>query len=131
MKNFTIVAGLVAALFISVPLHAEGPGNHENVERKMEKEKGRRMDHLTKNLNLTSQQQATVKAALEERHQQMVTLHKESAAKRKSINDSTNAKINSTLNEDQKKKFAEMQEKHGDKMEKRKEKRQERRGKRK
>jgi Spy/CpxP family protein refolding chaperone len=72
LAAFTILAASVMA-----PLRAEH-GQHGD-EAKMaemhEKKSAQHLERLTKDLNLTTEQQTTVKTALEEKRERMMTLH--------------------------------------------------------
>jgi periplasmic protein CpxP/Spy len=74
--------------------------------------------HLTKRLSLNDDQQAKVRSALTDQRAQMEQIHNDSSlsredrgSKMKAIHESTNSQIRSVLNEDQQKKFDEMQQK--------------------
>jgi len=84
---------------------------------------GHRMDpdaqlkHLTKQLDLTADQQTQIKPILESRDQQMKDLWQDQSlaqadrhAKMKSIQDDSRAKIEAVLNDTQKQKYEAMQE---------------------
>jgi hypothetical protein len=67
---------------------------------------------LATKLNLTEDQQARVKAIMEDHHQQMEAMMKDGAlsqqdkdAKMRSMHDSVHAKVREVLNDDQKPKF--------------------------
>jgi len=77
---------------------------------------------MTDELNLTADQQAKIKPLLQDQHDQMQTLMKDTSlspddrrAKARSVHQSTVAKVREVLNDDQKKKYdawqAEMREK--------------------
>jgi protein CpxP len=75
--------------------------------------------HLTKALKLNDDQQTKVRSALEDQHKQMEQIHNDSSlsrddrfSKMKQIHASTNTQIKSVLNDDQQKKFDEIQQKH-------------------
>lgn len=76
-----------------------------------------RLQHLTKMLKLTSDQQAKIKPMLEQEQTQMQSLHQDTSmsqqdrwAKAKTIRQSTNEQIKSALTPDQQTKFTQMQE---------------------
>lgn len=84
----------------------------------------KQLAHLTTKLNLTTDQQAQIKPVLESRDQQFQALHSDTTlarpdkmAKMKSIHEDTNSKIEAVLNDEQKKKFAEMKEHQHEMME--------------
>ena len=79
----------------------------------------KQVKHLTKALKLSDEQQAKVRSSLEDQHKQMEQIRSDSSlsrndriSKMKGIRDSTNAQIKAVLNDDQQKKFDEMQQKH-------------------
>ena len=92
---------------------------------------GHRMDpdqqlaHLTKALNLTSDQQSQIKPILVDRQQQLTALRQDTSsskqdkmAKAKSINNDAHTRIEAALNDQQKQKFEEMQAKEKEHMQK-------------
>jgi hypothetical protein len=79
----------------------------------------KQVKHLTKALKLSDDQQAKVRSALEDQHKQMEQIRSDSSlsrdnriSKMKEIRDSTNTQIKAVLNDDQQKKFDELQQKH-------------------
>jgi hypothetical protein len=79
--------------------------------------------HLTKALNLTSDQQTQIKPLLENQQQQMMALHQDQSLSRedrmtkaKSLHADTTSKIEGILNDQQKQKYAAMQEKMEERM---------------
>ena len=74
--------------------------------------------HMTKALNLTSDQQTQIKPILENQHEQMMQVHQDQSlsrqdkmAKMKSLSDDSHGKIEAVLNDQQKQKFEAMQQK--------------------
>lgn len=85
-----------------------------------------RLDHLTKALNLNSDQQQKIKPMLEQEQQQMQTLHQDTSMTRpdrmnkaRQIRQSTDDQIKSLLTSDQQTKFTEMRERQRERMEQR------------
>ena len=79
--------------------------------------------HLTKELNLTEDQQAKVKSILEEQQKQMAALRQDSTlspedrrAKFQEIHQKTSQEIREALNKDQQRKFDELESKRKDRM---------------
>jgi protein CpxP len=79
--------------------------------------------HLTRKLNLSADQQAKVKPILEDQRNQMEQIRSDSSmsredrfSKMQSIHESANSQIKGVLNEDQQKKFDEMQKEQRDRM---------------
>ncbi len=71
--------------------------------------------HLTKKLNLTSDQQTQIKPILENRHDQMMQMRGDTSlsrpdkmAKMKSLDDDSNTKLEAVLNDQQKPKYEKM-----------------------
>lgn len=118
MKQIRFLAFLATCLFALATLAqqnppAQGPGEHKHGQ--MGHEMGNVDEHvkeLSTKLDLTADQQAKVKAILQENHQQMQTMMKDQSmskedkhAKMQSMHDSVHAKVRELLNDDQKKKF--------------------------
>jgi Spy/CpxP family protein refolding chaperone len=85
-----------------------------------------RLDHLTKVLNLNSEQQQKIKPMLEQEQQQMQALHQDTSmtrpdrmSKARAIRQSTDDQIKSVLTADQQTKFTEMRERQRERMEQR------------
>jgi Spy/CpxP family protein refolding chaperone len=83
-----------------------------------------RLDHLTKVLNLNSDQQQKIKPVLEQEQQQMQTLHQDTSmtrpdrmTKARQIRQSTDDQIKSVLTPDQQTKFTQMRERQMERME--------------
>lgn len=72
------------------------------------------LGHLTKELNLTSDQQAKVSPIVEEARPQIVAIHQEAMQKTKAIMDTTAAQIRPLLTPDQQAKFDAMRKAHED-----------------
>ncbi len=82
------------------------------------------LGHMTKALNLTSDQQTQIKPLLDARRQQMMQMHEDKSLTRedrmtkfKALDDDTHAKISAVLNDTQKTKFEKMQERRDEHME--------------
>jgi Spy/CpxP family protein refolding chaperone len=79
-----------------------------------------RVKHLTKELNLTEDQQAKIKSVLEDEQKKMSSLKQDSSLSREDrrtkfeeIRKNTSQQIRAILNEDQQKKYDELQSKRG------------------
>ena len=77
----------------------------------------RQLEHMTKELDLTADQQSQIKPVLMDRQQKMQALFQDQSmsqedrrAKARSIVEDSNSKIESVLNDQQKQKFAAMQQ---------------------
>ena len=97
------------------PGHPEGTEGHKHMGHGMPSAE-EHLKMLTEKLSLTPDQQAKVKTILVDHHQQMESFMKDESGskedrmkKRKAMHDDLRAKLNGVLNDDQKKKFAEMQ----------------------
>ena len=82
--------------------------------------------HLTKMLNLTSDQQSQIKPLLETQQSQIMQIHQDQSiaredkmAKVKSVHQDTTTKIEAVLNDQQKQKYEASQEKMQERMERR------------
>jgi periplasmic protein CpxP/Spy len=79
-----------------------------------------RLQMMTKQLNLTADQQEKIKPMLESQNQQMQALHQDTSlsqedrmSKMRQIRQNTNDQIKSVLDADQQQKFQEMNSRHG------------------
>jgi Spy/CpxP family protein refolding chaperone len=96
----------------------EGQGRHHGMPSVDE-----RVQHMTKALNLSADQQTKVKSILENQRDQMMSLKQDSSmsqqdrhAKFGQIHQDTQQKIRDVLNDDQKAKFDQMQQRHKEQM---------------
>src|SRR5256885_17238575 len=72
------------------------------------------MDHLTKSLNLTPDQQAKVQPLIDQARPQIIAIHKDAMEKTHAIMDKTMSQIRPILTPDQQKKFDAFQKAHQD-----------------
>jgi periplasmic protein CpxP/Spy len=118
MKQIRLLAFLATCLFALAALAQQNPpaqGSGEHKHGQMGHGMGNVDEHvkeLSTKLDLTADQQAKVKAILQENHQQMQAMMKDQSmskedkhAKMQSMHDSVHAKVREVLNDDQKKKF--------------------------
>ena len=84
---------------------------------------GQRLEHMTKLLNLTADQQQKIKPLLESEQTQMQSVHQDSSlapvdrrSKMQEIRQSTNTQINGLLTPDQQQKWSQMQERQRERM---------------
>jgi Spy/CpxP family protein refolding chaperone len=82
------------------------------------------LEHMTKALNLTADQQTQINPLLEARRQQMMQMHADQSLSRedrmtkfKALDDDTHVKIAAVLDDKQKAKFEKMQERREEHME--------------
>jgi len=66
---------------------------------------GLALEHLTKSLNLTADQQAKVKPIIDAAKPQLVAIHQDAMQKSKAVLDNVNSQIRPLLNADQQKQF--------------------------
>jgi len=121
LVRFLVVAFAFAAL--SLPVLAQnaadqGQGKHHGMPSVDE-----RVQHLTKMLNLSTDQQAKVKSIFEDQQNQMASLKQNTSmsqedrrAKFQAIHQDTHQKIQALLNDDQKAKFEEIKAQHKEHM---------------
>jgi periplasmic protein CpxP/Spy len=94
---------------------ADNSGAMQNMHRMRPMSVDQQLDHMTKALNLTSDQQGQIKPLLEGRRQQMMSIHQDQTlsredrmSKMETLDNDTHAKIAAVLNPDQKSKFEQM-----------------------
>ena len=92
---------------------AQGPMQHGGMHGPMSPDK--ELAHMTKQLSLTSDQQSQIKPILEDRQSQMMQMHQDSSMSRedkmtkmKSLDDSSNSKVEAVLTDQQKPKYEKM-----------------------
>jgi len=73
---------------------------------------GNGLNHLTKTLNLTPDQQAKVQPILDQAKPQLKAIHQEAMQKAKAVMDSTMSQIRPLLNADQQKKLDDLKAAH-------------------
>ena len=73
---------------------------------------GNSLNHLTKTLNLTPDQQAKVQPILDQAKPQLKAIHQEAKQKAKAVMDSTMSQIRPLLNADQQKKLDDLKAAH-------------------
>lgn len=73
------------------------------------------LNHMTKTLNLSSDQQSQIKPILQDRHDQMMQIHQDTSmsrqdkmAKMQSLDSDSNSKVEAVLNDQQKAKYEKM-----------------------
>jgi Spy/CpxP family protein refolding chaperone len=72
------------------------------------------LEHLTKTLNLTSDQQTKVKPIIDQARPQIIAIHKDAMQKTHAVLDNSMSQIRPLLNPDQQKKFDALQKAHQD-----------------
>lgn len=127
MKRFVTGIAFVCfaiALSASAMQDPQGPGGgSRGGEHRRPPSVDDQLTRLDKELSLTDAQKPQVKSALEDQHKQMDALMQDSSlsredrmAKMKEIHESSSGKIREALNDDQKKKFDQLQEKQKEHM---------------
>lgn len=140
MRNSATSFALAGLLFLgasagAVLAQSSAPASQDAAQPPMSGMQSRRMQppdptkqlaHMTAMLKLTAGQQAQIKPILESRNQQIEALRADTTvarpdkmAKMKGIREDTHSKIEAVLNEEQKKKFAELTEQRGGMMQER------------
>jgi protein CpxP len=94
------LGGFAIAQAESGPGRRHGHGDHGH---------GFAIEHLTKALNLTSDQQAKVQPIIDKARPQIMAIHKEAMQKMETVMDNTMSQIRPMLNQDQQKKFDALQ----------------------
>jgi Spy/CpxP family protein refolding chaperone len=105
---------------------AQQPGNGQGRMGRMQMTPDERLAQMTKRYNLSPDQQTQIKPILADQQTQMMALRQDSSlsredkmAKMKGIHDDSNTKIQAILNDSQKAKFAEDQQKMQERMQQR------------
>ena len=124
--RFLIVAFAFAAL--SLPALAQGSpagAKGEDQGKPHLPSVDERVQHMTKMLNLSNDQQTKVKSILQDEHKQIASLRQDTSltqedrhAKFQQIHGATAQKIRDVLNDEQKTKFDQMQAQHEERMDK-------------
>jgi Spy/CpxP family protein refolding chaperone len=116
-----------AAVFAQAPDAATAPpdasagqGMHHHGPPTTEEQ----LEHMSKALKLTTDQQSQIKPLLDARRQQMMQMHEDKSLSRedrmtkfKALDDDTHVKIEAVLDQKQKEKFEKMQERREERME--------------
>lgn len=123
LSGLLTFSGTIAALAQDTPpptppdQNQAGPPPQGLGPRGMRMDSGRQLERLTRELNLTTDQQTQIKPLLAERQQKMQALFQDQSAapedrrtQARSIMEGTNNSIKALLNDDQKQKFEAMQE---------------------
>ncbi len=117
-KSLMLAVAVVAMAAVSVRAHCGkcGVGDEkaavEKCDIKKEAMVDERLQHLTKELNLSAEQQAKVKAAIEKKVAAKCALHEETSEKMEAVSDTAAQEIRAALTPEQAAKFDEMK-KHG------------------
>ena len=126
--RFLIVAFALAALSLPALAQAGGAANTTGEGQGQGQHHGmptvdERVQHMTKALNLSDDQQTKVKSILEDQRSQMMSLRQDTSlsqqdrrAKFQQIHEATEQKLRDVLNDDQKAKFEQMQARHKEHM---------------
>jgi hypothetical protein len=108
MKRSLLTLVAISAISAGLAIaQAEGPGGFHHGG-------GLSLDHLTKTLNLTADQQAKVQPILAQAKPQLQAIHQDAMTKAKAVMDSTMSQIRPLLTADQQAKADQMQKAHQD-----------------
>ena len=111
-----LVAVLIAVFFIT----GAGLALAEGMKGEHKMDSGKRLERLTKELTLTTDQQTKVAAILKADEPQMQAVMDKMMADKKAIMDASDLKIEGVLTPDQVKKYEQMKAEHQKKMDKEK-----------
>jgi len=107
----------------SAPATQQGSPDGAPMHRHAPMTTDEQLAHMTKALNLTTDQQTQIKPLLDDRRQQMMQMHDDKSMTRedrmtkfKALDDATHTKIAAVLDDKQKAKFEKMQEKREEHM---------------
>jgi len=103
---------LFLASQLASPLRADsdrdgGSMDPQQMEERRAHREEKMLESLTKKLNLSADQQKSVKAILDQQGEKMQALNKETMEKHKALREEADSKITPLLNDEQKKKFDE------------------------
>lgn len=101
----TIAAACVVALTTISIAQAQDPAPKGPRWRDRAHEKGNILEHMTKNLNLTPDQQAKIQPILDQAKPQIVAIRQDARQKIKAIRDDARTQIRAVLTPDQQQKF--------------------------
>ena len=107
-----VTAGAIALGGLAVAASQGGPGGggwHGHGH-------GSPLEHLTKSLNLTSDQQAKVQPIIDAAKPQLIAIHQDAMQKAQAVISNATSQIRPLLNSDQQKKFDDIQKAHQDMM---------------
>jgi periplasmic protein CpxP/Spy len=107
MKRNILTIAAVSAIALggfAVAQAQGGPGGHGSWHGK-----GFALQHLTKSLNLSSDQQAKVQPLIDQARPQIMAIHKDAMQKTQAVIDNTMSQIRPLLTQDQQKKFDQLQ----------------------
>ncbi|PZR74173.1 MAG: hypothetical protein DLM73_08670 [Chthoniobacterales bacterium] len=108
LRQITLTATCLALLASISIATAQEPKDQDWQNRRHHK-RGNVMEHMTKNLDLTSEQQAKIQPILDQAKPQIIAARKESMEKIKAVRDATRAQIRPLLTQAQQQKFDALQ----------------------
>jgi Spy/CpxP family protein refolding chaperone len=125
VKTFLLVAGVAIMILLGIKMLSGAPlpqYGGRRMHRQMTPEQ--QLERMTKQLNLTDDQQAKIKPILEDQHKQIMALRQDTSISRedrftkfREIRKQTHDKIYPILNADQQKKMDEMQQRRQERFE--------------
>jgi periplasmic protein CpxP/Spy len=130
MKNTFLTLALASGLALGGATALQAHPGHEGREggKRIHKMKVHGVEHLTKNLNLTPEQEAQIRPIVEQTKPQMKAIMDEAMQKRKALMEQTAAQIRPLLTPEQQQKFDSLRAAQEKMREARKEMREARRG---
>lgn len=112
MKRNLLTVAAVSAIALGgfAVAQAQGPGGPWHGGHRH----GSPLEHLTKSLNLTADQQAKVQPIIDAAKPQIIAIHKDAMQKTQAVISNAASQIRPLLNPDQQKKFDDIQKAHQD-----------------
>ncbi len=114
MKSQLITLSVAGALTLGAfALHAQGPGPGGHHDHHM---MANPLEHLTKELNLTTEQQAKVTPIVDQTKPQIAAIHQEAMQKMRAVMENATTQIRPLLTPEQQQKFDAIRKAHEDMM---------------
>src|SRR3954467_8673598 len=107
MKRSLLTLAAISVISAGLAI-AQGHGGPEGFHR------GNPLEHLTKSLNLTADQQAKVQPIIDQAKPQLIAIHREAMQKAKGVVDNAMSQIRPILTPEQQKKADEIRQAHQD-----------------
>ena len=107
LRQITLTATCLAIFGTLSLAHAQDPGGDWKSRR--DHKRGNVLEHMTKNLDLTPEQQAKIQPILDQAKPQIIAARKEAMEKAKAIRDNVRAQIRPILTPAQQQKFDALQ----------------------
>jgi Spy/CpxP family protein refolding chaperone len=107
LRQLTLMATCLAIFGTLSLAHAQGP--RQDWKSRRDQERGNILEHMTKNLELTPEQQAKIQPILDQAKPQVIAVRQEAMQKIKTIRDATRTQIRAVLTPAQQQKFDALQ----------------------